>query len=566
MAPVLEYLHPTGPRTARNYKLPTELVCWILAIIFDDYTSSIRDIMHVSQVCRHWRQAALGFKKIWSTIADVDSKSEPWIQELILRSGDYPLTIKSVPEDPEIECGHRLSSPKWMGLWKHFGRMESIDLNIFLCDTFVPNMLSFHAPVLKVLNLTFKDFDLEYESDDEDHSIVPMDFDLDIPKLFQGYSPNLRCLILNHIIVNPSQLKHCKLTHLDVTQMPAIDITAWLEMLDNQREMKNLRLDLEDVDFEKYIGSRDQLRPSVSLPNLESFVHRFNSQTSADLFGYLILPLSCDISLTWKVLYYGDPYIDPIGSINPMYEGLKRRFDAWADELKSSSDKLFFWQIEIGNEGISITASTVQRLILGDQAGSPLKLTFEFLPEDADGPNDFDEAMDEIGAKLFDMVIRSGRSVMEYRSCILILQTYPLRAEKHPLLISELTSFMSLLSPHNAQLILRGDRINDFMSHVLIKTPIYPLRQTRIVFEGDIEEESAAKQTLIAYMQRRSQLGAGSVKMHLTAQPAIRFAEEYTEADCNFAHCLFRRRSHALSLGVSSPFIQFCGSCSSCPF
>jgi hypothetical protein len=50
--------------------------------------------VHLSHVCRHWRQIAISTPQLWSSITLFSTKSQPCVEEWLARSGSVPLDVR----------------------------------------------------------------------------------------------------------------------------------------------------------------------------------------------------------------------------------------------------------------------------------------------------------------------------------------------------------------------------------------------------------------------------------------------------------------------------------------
>lgn len=501
---------------------------------------SFCDIMNVSQVCQHWQNAALGYKKIWATIININFKNESWVKELICHSGDSLLTIESVSLEDLPAPQDRFTSPKWTALWDEICQVETLDLDLLQSDeSFISRMLQFDTPILKILHLSFPN---------------PYDFRFNwgTPGWFHGSAPNLHCLTLTNISFNPWELMGLRLTHLEVNAINTLNIAPWLELLDSQHQLKHLTFWLEDLGFERYILGCSEGLPNVVLPNLETFHHSYISETSVDIFSHLILPLSCDVSLKWKI-GHEDTIIDPIGTDNAVYQGLKRCFKDWANKVKHG--QYFFWQIDIQNLCVSI--STRACLENTFQEGPCIELAVEVLViQGLQTDGVFDYYMNEVGSILLHMLVCAASPIMGYSAVVSVNAMHDLDKEFH----SNFMGLLDLLLTSSRALFLAGDNIDDFITHIHRNTPAVLPNLSDILFEGDMSQGSITKQALIQYLYHCSQADIVRKWLPVLSLCPIDFDDLSAIPPCDEYHV------QCIQVVWDVPSIECHQGCPSCPF
>ncbi|KAI0045599.1 hypothetical protein FA95DRAFT_1607570 [Auriscalpium vulgare] len=89
-------------------RLPVEVLerIFVLLVAQDPFQSNhLGWIPRATHVCRAWRQVALGYPRLWSTMA-LPLWNREWTTTMLARSGTHPLTIKAgmcLDEDTDIE-------------------------------------------------------------------------------------------------------------------------------------------------------------------------------------------------------------------------------------------------------------------------------------------------------------------------------------------------------------------------------------------------------------------------------------------------------------------------------
>ncbi|TFY71001.1 hypothetical protein EVG20_g1988 [Dentipellis fragilis] len=134
---------------ARISRLPEEM----LARIFEESAPIVSPgrsanfptaLIHITQVCRHWRLIALRYPRIWTHIPSV---SAPWRSEFISRSRELPLYVYiKLIESKDMRPLHDMPVHRLKELTIHHGRTRVMDLES------APHCRP--APLLEVLDIS----------------------------------------------------------------------------------------------------------------------------------------------------------------------------------------------------------------------------------------------------------------------------------------------------------------------------------------------------------------------------------------------------------------------------
>ncbi|KAH7909739.1 hypothetical protein BJ138DRAFT_1154562 [Hygrophoropsis aurantiaca] len=156
--------------------------------------------VHVTHVCRHWRQVALGFPSLWTLLVPENPR---WTEEMLIRSKMAPLVI-------DVDLSHlpfkNLSDSTSRAL-KHISRVQELRLVLPPEETSpFKAFLRSPAPLLKSLALS-----------DTPERVAWYPHTTSIQEdLFSGHTPNLRKVSLERCQMSWPSTLLVNLTHLDI--------------------------------------------------------------------------------------------------------------------------------------------------------------------------------------------------------------------------------------------------------------------------------------------------------------------------------------------------------------
>ncbi len=259
----------------------------VLLHIFDLNTDmfndkdTLRTARITSQVCRHWRNMMLGTPSLWAKLVDMDEISliwnGNWRKELIRRSGDAPLWIRS--ENTSPNNGPRGAYGKNMQkffeevITKNWHRIEKLVLSHKSAFKLTRSMICSPAPLLKHIE-----------------AAVPPFPDLSEP-LFANQAPMLCNIYLGNNAVDHRApwLYHLHSIRLD----NSYDLPNSLAILSATRHLQELRF------TNIASGSVDAALPSVSLMHLQSLTYSGNGPNMwIALRDHITIPANCALSIS----------------------------------------------------------------------------------------------------------------------------------------------------------------------------------------------------------------------------------------------------------------------------
>jgi hypothetical protein len=231
------------------FKLPNEM----LTTIFMDIVLETRDwcsIIPVTQVCQHWRQAAINYHLLWRYV-DL-SERMPLPPDIISRSEDTPLCVtahltRPGPTSP-IDAVFEFIN-------ENMGRIEALDIAIpsgphSRKDFTLVNP----GPLLEAVRL------------DAEYSVGTKPF---VPTFFHGHAPRLQKLALIGGRINWSWPILSQLTLLSVSYATRLDLAKTLSALTEMPRLRDLELE-ECLPWPpgRYGGESSTINKIVRLANL----------------------------------------------------------------------------------------------------------------------------------------------------------------------------------------------------------------------------------------------------------------------------------------------------------
>lgn len=260
--------------------LPFEIVSCILFQIFspwdDHYTTDIGlkrlqesdDVLHASQVCRYWRFVALQLPTLWAKIIYVDFNSVSWMQELLRRSRDIPLEIRSnarLDQSPAFDSAG-YGTQKWELVFREMQRIRIFHLCIQegkakALDHLV-EALEKPAPLIKSLWVKT-----------DSPQILGAELWRWPGQLFAGVAPRLRGVSLQgmgipkNLLALNSTMKLRSLCISAAAGQPSLSPSEWLDVLEDQSQLSDVFIQDENDFTEDHVGQGAEHR-QVVLPNL----------------------------------------------------------------------------------------------------------------------------------------------------------------------------------------------------------------------------------------------------------------------------------------------------------
>ncbi|KAF6741262.1 hypothetical protein DFP72DRAFT_862767 [Ephemerocybe angulata] len=154
----------SGLNPSVGSRLPPELIITVFEALVDPSNRARPDscaleasaLIRASQVCRGWRQAALGTPVLWGQVIQIDRDSPDRFKALVDRLGDNPFSISSsYPVLSPGESGTRVDeiAAHWDWVLTHFDRCTSFYVRLGNAPFWNPNMfrhaLTRPAPLLE---------------------------------------------------------------------------------------------------------------------------------------------------------------------------------------------------------------------------------------------------------------------------------------------------------------------------------------------------------------------------------------------------------------------------------
>ncbi|KAF5335753.1 hypothetical protein D9611_009703 [Ephemerocybe angulata] len=156
--------NPVSPTPSSGSLLPPELIMKIFAAMVDPLNRILPEscaaessaLIRASQVCRIWRQTALGMSELWGHVIQVDRDSPDRFKTLVDRLGDHPFSVVSTyPELCPGEFGKRVDelASHWTWVLSNFHRCRSFYVRLGNAPFWSPrafnHCLTHPAPLLE---------------------------------------------------------------------------------------------------------------------------------------------------------------------------------------------------------------------------------------------------------------------------------------------------------------------------------------------------------------------------------------------------------------------------------
>jgi len=237
--------------------------------------SSIRS---VSQVCRFWRETALGCSSLWVYGLDMNTAGTNWVNTTIQRTKSASLVVQAIIRNPK---GSILHEEKWFNVFIHFYRFRVLHL-FFIHPPFDINdlrpILSQPTPVLE----SFLFCRVPRTGDRPSSNTISFDiFSGNAPRLkslylFGGLTPIRNPFCLSSLaIIFPARLSHSKL----------------LDLLEHQPTLEMLQLSSS-------IALNSHPPRTMHLPSLQTLWLSDRPSVCALILDHLATPPSCAIRVT----------------------------------------------------------------------------------------------------------------------------------------------------------------------------------------------------------------------------------------------------------------------------
>lgn len=332
------------PDARRGILFPPEVLAHIFSLLLGSYsllyTKETADavweeafnVRMASQVCQFWRIVALSGScaHIWGTIINMDTSSNFWVEELLLRSGCAPLLVRSRPA--LCSAPRSFTSLKWKVLLREMHRVQHLDLTIACHEAYqlAPWFLQ-PAPMLESLALRG---DLEapsYLRNVFHPGLVPLVlppgrrlFGNNSPKLCNGGVTLDRVLLCSYTRNLPEPLNIVRLN---------LCLTHTLQWSD-------LGIDTSSASpYSSLVSYANWTAPTLVLPNLQELTLR-GSQTAFQLLSHMSIPHSSMVSLSLTQDYTYD-------GLDDLLPWLKEYFWAW----KTHNDPVHSWALSTSRNG-----------------------------------------------------------------------------------------------------------------------------------------------------------------------------------------------------------------------
>ena len=271
-------------------RLPNETLASIFIHCARDYfdnhdgrpISTAPTWVHVSYVCRHWRNVALGCPTLWTYLFIASPR---WTDELLARSKQAPLKVHMKP--------YRRDNLAFVAQLKnHVERVQEFRLAL-------PGVRSVHQFFSELSSPTphLQHFEVSIELNDDSDDLVPP-----YPSvLFDGDTPTLRTLALSHCPLPWYSLKLSSLTTLNLFVVPVRFRQTTKEFLTTLSCMQDLvYLYLEDAlasatDF--LSGTAFSTLQKIDLPHLSRCLIAAPLSTVIALLSCVNIPLTTEVRL-----------------------------------------------------------------------------------------------------------------------------------------------------------------------------------------------------------------------------------------------------------------------------
>ena len=315
-------LHPRSrpqvdnPSKTNISSLPLELLQSIFLLVKH---AKAYPCIEISQVCASWRALALGTTELWTSIQiRPQSRSQPWVSELMKRSGQRPLTIEVKPFVPDSVQGPLpfRGPPVNFFMKVHASRIQEMTLREYPQGLLRQLFEERTAPLLHTLRI--------------DGVYVEIDF---------GYTPNfilgdsnfltdrLRRLSVTRCRVNWNARLFHRLTHLRIRNLP--DGIGTKPVLEEFFAVVKRMPTLEYLELGDFLESSANYHsdtpitafPKISLPSLKTLRLWTTMDETAGILSSIALPAIFKIQThSYQLLDFGDGLECFDAVINALYE------------------------------------------------------------------------------------------------------------------------------------------------------------------------------------------------------------------------------------------------------
>ncbi|KAF4566197.1 hypothetical protein EYR36_011612 [Pleurotus pulmonarius] len=246
--------------------------------------------INVAGVCRHWREVALMFPRLWCTI---DIRQPARALMLLARSKSAPLEIRGSASKTEELMSTKTDEEVAKAVMQKIGWIQSLDLEGWQGK----NILKFlylnaptPAPMLEHLRLVA-----------QGHMVPRVSLP---PDISQRVMPSLRPLELKNINISSGfpPLPHLRCLKFTSIQSPAIRPSALLSLIQYSPELETI--EVEGVDEEDL---SDYPRTRVQLWNLFKLSIMSQKIAASALLGHLDFPPSADVTFISEWRHTGNP-------------------------------------------------------------------------------------------------------------------------------------------------------------------------------------------------------------------------------------------------------------------
>ena len=408
-----------SPRLVDN--LPPEILAGVFSNIVTShsyhYTEEVAALLEeealvfrrASQVSRFWRDVALHqCKGIWGSIINIDTSSAAWVEELIRRSKNSPLTIQSLPSrrDPDED----FRGDKWTSVLAQMGRVKVLHFTLG-CHEDASQLMyatsNLQAPLLE-------SFRIGYEclcAWEPGQSLFSFN-----ARLFDNHCPNLRDFVLTRVpFTQPTMIfSDIRLAHLDINPdlfSAGPTVSQWLDVLETQPSLRYLTMVVPSMSGAD--GYPMVLR-EVCLPNLEELSIETTGIEGVDIFASLVLPSHCGIAI--QIMEENEEFNPFARLIEILGEGIRGCVKRWSGKGSGSAKKLAIesWGLEVGEKYFAF------RLGSDDDEWYNPRIQVHYCCLDGDAGEE--EEVLSVLPSFLDMIQRRG-IVDAARSCTLDIQS-----------------------------------------------------------------------------------------------------------------------------------------------